>query len=261
MPVNQIPPSACGWNIGEYMGSAAMKRDLRTTLLALAGGLLAVSAIASAQEDPWDATASDEEGSGSGTTTAPTGTASTGAAASGAADFNQDLLTIEEEVSSIKEQVFRSKATLQLLKEIVVVGSSQGSQATIWHVNKLGSGYTLESVAYFLDGRGQFAKSDPTGVLDEQREFKVYDSVLPPGNHNLTVNMKLRGNGFGVFSYVKNYTFNVQSSTVFVAEEGKNCQVRVVANERKGIGRSFTERPNVTFETRCIRASDVVDGQ
>jgi hypothetical protein len=68
--------------------------------------------------------------------------------------------------------------------------------------------------------------------------------------------MKLRGNGFGVFSYVKDYTFNVQSSTAFVAEEGKSCQVRVVANERKGIGRSFTERPNVTFETRCIRASD-----
>lgn len=237
-----------------------MKRDLRTALAVLCGGLLAVSAIASAQDTPWDAAATEgeEEGDGGGT---PSPTSSDGTAPTSAADFNRELLTIEEEVSSIKEQVFRSKATLQLLKEIVVQGSAQGSQATIWHVNKLGSGYTLESVAYFLDGRGQFAKSDPTGVLDEQREFKVYDSALPPGNHNLTVNMKLRGNGFGVFSYVKNYTFNVQSSTVFVAEEGKNCLVRVVANERKGIGRSFTERPNVTFETRCIRASDAPDGQ
>ena len=36
------------------------------------------------------------------------------------ADFNRELLTIEEQVNSLKERVFRSKATLQLLKEIVV---------------------------------------------------------------------------------------------------------------------------------------------
>ena len=216
-------------------------RVLKASILAVAAGsLMIASTISNAQDDGTDAVAAEEE------VTETTDSA----------DFNQELLTIEEEVSSLKEQVFRSKATLQLLKEIVVQGTSEGSKATIWHVNKLGSGYTLESVAYFLDGRGQFAKSDPTGVLDEQREFKVFDGALPPGNHNLTVNMKLRGNGFGVFSYVKNYTFNVQSSTSFTAEEGKSCQVRVVANERKGIGRSFTERPNVAFETRCIRLAD-----
>jgi len=209
----------------------------------LGGTALATSTIGFAQETPNDATAVDDA-----TTSAP--------AAGSGGDFNQELLTREEEVPSLKEQVFRSKATLPRLEEIVVQGTTQGSSATIWHVNKLGNGYTLEGVAYFLDGRGQFAKSDPTGLLDEQREFKVFDSALPPGNHNLTINMKLRGNGFGVFSYVKNYTFNVQSSTVFVAEEGKQCQVRVVANERKGIGRSFTERPNVTFETRCLRIAN-----
>jgi hypothetical protein len=231
------------------MECAVLKRELRNTLLAAFGStVLIASTIGYAQDGPPEA-----EGDAVATEDA---SRSADADAQTSADFSQELLTIEEEVSSIKEQVFRSKATLQLLREIVVQGSAEGSQATIWHVNKLGSGYTLESVAYFLDGRAQFAKSDPTGVLDEQREFKVFDQALPPGSHNLTVNMKLRGNGFGVFSYVKDYTFNVQSSTAFVAEEGKSCQVRVVANERKGIGRSFTERPNVTFETRCIRASD-----
>jgi len=172
------------------------------------------------------------------------------------AEFNRELLTIEEEVSSLKEQVFRSKATLQLLREIIVQGDVEGATATIWHVNRLGSGYTLESVAYFLDGRGEFSKADATGTLDDQQEFRIFEGALPPGNHNLMVNMKLRGNGFGVFSYVQNYTFDVQASSVFVAEEGKSCQVRVVVNERSGIGQSFTERPNVSFETHCIRLSD-----
>ncbi|MFT4977418.1 MAG: hypothetical protein ACI8S6_003323, partial [Myxococcota bacterium] len=209
------------------MERAVLKRELRNTLLAAFGGtLLIASTIGYAQDDPtpWGAgdgplVAAEEEPASQ----PPPGELDEDAEQA-AVDFNQELLSIEEEVSAIKEQVFRSKATLQLLREIVVVGSATGSHATIWHVNKLGSGYTLESVAYFLDGRSQFAKSDPTGVLDEQREFKVFDQVLPPGNHNLTVNMKLRGNGFGVFSYVKDYTFNVQSSTAFVAEEGKDCQ-------------------------------------
>lgn len=179
-----------------------------------------------------------------------------GAEARASSEYNRELLSIEEQVHSLKEQVFRSKATLQLLKEIVVQGSSVGSRATIWHVNKLGRGYTLESVAYYLDGQGKFSKADPAGGLDDMREFKVFEGAVPPGNHNLTVNLKLRGSGFGIFSYVKNYTFNVQSSTAFAAEEGKSCSVKVITDERGGIGKSFTERPNVTFETQCIRLAD-----
>ncbi len=182
--------------------------------------------------------------------------ASDEAAAAEQASYNQELRTIEEQVHGLKERVFRSKATLQLLREIVVQGSSSGSRAAVWHINKLGASYTIESVAYYLDGQGKFSKADTTGELDSKKEFKVFDGAVPPGNHQLTMSMQLRGNGFGVFSYVKNYTFNVQSSTAFVAEEGKSCQVRVVANERKGIGRSFTERPNVSFETRCVRLSE-----
>ncbi|MEC8422871.1 MAG: hypothetical protein VX000_03775, partial [Myxococcota bacterium] len=120
-------------------------------------------------------------------------------------DYDRQLLTIEEEVHSLKEQVFRAKATLQLLKEIVVQGTSAGSRATVWHENKLGRGYTVESIAYYLDGQGKFSKADPTGGLDEMREFKVFEGAVPPGAHNVTVNIRLRGNGFGVFSYVKDY--------------------------------------------------------
>ena len=172
------------------------------------------------------------------------------------ADFNRELLTIEEQVNSLKERVFRSKATLQLLKEIVVQGTSSGSRSTITHVNKLGRSYTIESISYYLDGQGKFSKVDTTGGLDAQKEIRIFEGPVPPGNHNITVHIKLRGNGFGVFSYVSNYVFNVQASTAFVAEDGKSCKVKAVVNERGGISRSFTERPSVVFETRCIRLAE-----
>ena len=56
-----------------------------------------------------------------------------GEAAGDPADFNRALRTVEEDVHALKEQVFRSKATLQLLQEIVVQGSASGARSTIWH--------------------------------------------------------------------------------------------------------------------------------
>jgi hypothetical protein len=221
-----------------------MKSPLHRLAIGLfAGVLLASPAIA------------QENGSAPAPASPP---ASPAAAAEGSksGDFDRQLLTIEEEVHSLKEQVFRSKATLQLLKEIVVQGSTSGARATIWHENRLGRAYTVESIAYYLDGQGKFSKADASGALSAMPDFKVYEGGMPPGNHTLTVNLRLRGNGLGIFSYVQDYTVNVQASTAFVAEEGKVCTVRVTTNERRGVGRSFVERPEVQFQTRCVRQTD-----
>ncbi len=171
-------------------------------------------------------------------------------------DYNRELLTIEEQVNGLKERVFRSKATLQLLKEIVVQGSSSGSRGKITHINKLGRSYSIESISYYLDGQGKFSKVDTSGALGAQKQLSIFDGPIPPGNHNLTVHLKLRGNGFGVFNYVSNYVFNVQASTAFTAEDGKSCRVKSIIDERGGIARSFMERPSVRFETRCMRLAE-----
>lgn len=211
------------------------------------GWLVPLSAIAqSATETPPDA----EVAEGGESEAAPTVADQMGP------DYSRDLLTIEEQVNGLKERVFRSKATLQLLKEIVVQGSSSGSRGKITHVNKLGRSYSIESISYYLDGQGKFSKVDTSGALSAQKQLAIFDGPIPPGNHNLTVHLKLRGNGFGVFKYVSNYVFNVQASTAFTAEDGKSCRVKAVVDERGGFTRSFTERPSVKFETRCVRLAE-----
>lgn len=165
--------------------------------------------------------------------------------------FDLELRTMEEDVNALKEQVFRSKAILLLLKEIVIQGSSGGSRATIFHVDKLGASYRIESVSYYLDGQSRFSQADNNGDLNASKELEVWDGAIPPGTHTLSATIKVRGDGMGLFSYVENYTFTVQASDNFEAEEGKACQVRTLVGQKKGIARSFTERVNVTFETRC----------
>jgi hypothetical protein len=172
------------------------------------------------------------------------------------AEFNRELLTVEEQVDSLKERVFRSKATLQLLKEIVIEGSSSGARATIWHVNKLTGAFRLESVQYLLDGQSKFSKADPGGSLDQSKEFKIHDGAVPPGNHNLSVDLKIRPTGAGVFTYARDYEINVRSTYAFAAELGKRCTVRAVVSDRGSGVNAFEERAKVDFELKCERITD-----
>jgi hypothetical protein len=166
-----------------------------------------------------------------------------------AAEFSRELRTVEEDVSDLKERVFRSKATLKLLKELLVDASATGSRLVLWHVNKLGGGYSMESVQYFLDGKSVFSKVDPGGTLDTEREIKVHEQSVSPGAHSLQVNMVLRGKGYKVFSYLRTYQFKVQSSYAFQVEEGRLALLRVIADSRGGL-RNFEERPTIQYDER-----------
>lgn len=177
----------------------------------------------------------------------------------GTAVYDPKLGTMEEQVNGLKEQVFRSKATLQLLKELVVQGANGGSRSSITHFNELSNSYRLESVAYYLDGQSIYARFDPSGGLHDAPELKVYEGSLPPGEHQLTVNMVLRGHGFGVFNYVEGYTFTVQSNYTFVAAEGETANLMVTVNEKKR--GSFTEKPQVEYELQKIRPVDDQPGK
>jgi len=164
-------------------------------------------------------------------------------------DVNRELRTTEEDVKRLKERVFRSKATLELLKEIVIEGAGLGARVQLWHVNKMGPAYQMESVQYFLDGKSVFARSAGVdGNLDELRKVMIHEQTLPPGTHTLQVQMVLRGNGFGVFSYLRSYSFKVSSSYQFKVKDGEETSIRVVANERSGLTRSFVDRPGVSYE-------------
>ncbi len=166
-----------------------------------------------------------------------------------ASEFQRELRTVEEEVSQLKERVFRSKATLKLLKELVVDAAASGSRVMLWHVNELGGGYGLESVQYFLDGKNVFTRIASDGSLDDIDELKFHEQTLPPGEHTLQVNLVLRGKGHRIFSYLESFQFKVQSSFKFTIEEGKVSLIRVIVDSKGGF-KNFEDRPTVVYDER-----------
>lgn len=137
------------------------------------------------------------------------------------------LIDVEEKVNTLKENVFRSKAQLLLLQETLLQGVISTSKITIIHEDKIGSSFYLMSAAYSLDGTPIFSRSDQNGNLNTKKTFDLFTGSIRPGPHRLSVELRYRGNGFGIFSYLNSYRFRIRSSYAFTIQEGKAVTIQV----------------------------------
>jgi len=186
---------------------------------------------------------------------APAGDAAGASPAAGAEEQNElKVRSLEERVSDLKEKIFRTKARLMNLQEMVIGGDiTTGSKAVLVHRNEMGSSFYLESVAYVLDGAPVYTKTDVDGDLEKREEFEIFNGRVVPGNHQIAVQLVYRGHGYGLFSYLEGYKFRVQSSYAFNAEAGKVNTIRVVGFERGGITAELKDRPAVRYDVEVER--------
>src|SRR4051794_971645 len=92
------------------------------------------------------------------------------AAASGdSGAYTVRMRGLEKNVNELKEQIFRTKARLNLLKETVLGGVIGASRAIVRHKNEMGSSFRLIKAAYALDGVQIYSKSDDTGALADMQ--------------------------------------------------------------------------------------------
>ena len=175
----------------------------------------------------------------------------TAAAADGGA-YKVRLRALERNVNDLKEQVFRTRARLNLLKETVLGGVIGASRCVIKHKNEMGASFRLIKAVYALDGVQIFNKADDTGRLSEMAEFDIYNGAIQPGSHTLSVQFVYQGYGFGVFSYLKGYKFKASSSHTFVAADNKATVVLVVGYEKGGMATNMEDKPAVDFRVNLI---------
>jgi hypothetical protein len=171
--------------------------------------------------------------------------------------FTTRVKTLEEQVVDLKEKIFRTKARLLLLQETVLGGDlSQGAGALIVHRNELSSIFALRAIAYALDGAPLHSAADKDGDLARREEFEIFNGRIVPGPHQLTVKMTYQGQGFGVFSYVDDYKFDVTASITFDAEPGKVTTLKAVAYDTGNITSQMKDRAAIRFDQSV--AQDVV---
>lgn len=194
--------------------------------------------------------------SGSATTTsAPTatsGSASASAGATGGLDgstYVVRLRDLEQRIDELKEQIRRSHTRLSLLSDTILSGGVGGARAEITFKNDISNAFRLTGAVFVLDGVVQYNKQDDSesGMLASQKEIPIFSGSIPPGDHSLQVVLHLHGYGYGVFSYLRSYKFDVRSSHTFTVTEGKTVGLEVIAWEKGDVTTPLEQRPAIRF--------------
>jgi hypothetical protein len=157
------------------------------------------------------------------------------------------LRDLEQRIDELKEQIRRSHTRLSLLSDTILSTGGAGSRGVIKFTNELSSAFRVTRVLVVLDGAVQYNKTDQSGALADQKEIPIFNGSIPPGDHTLLVLVNLQGNGYGVFSYLRGYRFEVRSSHSFTATEGKTITLQALAYEKGGVTTPLEERPAIRY--------------
>lgn len=163
------------------------------------------------------------------------------------ATYSVRLRELEQRIDELKEQIRRSHTRLSMLSDTIIAGSAGGSRAVVKFTNELSSIFRVTRVLVVLDGAVQYNKSDQSGALAEQTEIPIFDGSVPPGDHTLQVLINLQGHGFGAFSYMRAYRFEVRSTHSFTAQEGKTIKLHATAFEKGPATSRLEERPAIRY--------------
>jgi hypothetical protein len=168
---------------------------------------------------------------------------------------NLRLRRLEQRVQALKERAWRAKARVGMLKE-AVLGGGVGAQASLVHVNKMGTTFRLIKLVYALDGTQVFSRADdPATTLYKSKSIDILSGPIAPGSHTVSVVAEYRGHGYGVFKYLTKYTFTVRSSHTFTVGEGKGTKIEAIAYEKGGATTPLEQRPNIEFKVSQLSAS------
>jgi hypothetical protein len=169
------------------------------------------------------------------------------------------LRDLEQRIDELKEQIRRSHTRLSLLSDTILSGGGAGSRSVIRFSNELSDAFRVTRLLFVLDGAVQYNKTDQSGVLGDHDLIPIFNGTIPPGDHTLQVLLNLQGHGYGVFSYLRGYRFEVRSSHSFTAVEGKTVNLDAVAYEKGGVTTPLEERPAIRYREKV--ATGLADGQ
>jgi hypothetical protein len=158
------------------------------------------------------------------------------------------LRDLEQRVDELKEQIRRSHTRLSLLSDTILSGGVGGARAEISFKNDLTNAFHLTGATFVLDGAVQYNKQDESGTLAEQKQIPIFSGSIPPGDHTLQVVLKLRGHGYGVFSYLRGYKFNVPATHSFTVTEGKSIKLEAIVWEKGDVTTPLEERPAIRWQ-------------
>lgn len=164
-------------------------------------------------------------------------------------EFDRNLKEIANRVNELKEKVYRSKAKLKLLEETLLLGKITGSKAIIRFDDRTGGLFKVVGGEYYLNGKLIY-RMDVNSPAKETAV--VFDGETPPGMNKLDIRLIFTGADGGalkLFSYLKDYKFNLESSYEFPVNYGKTTSVKIESVDLGPFKNTLEERLSVRYKT------------
>lgn len=166
------------------------------------------------------------------------------------ATYSVRLRDLEQRVDELKDQIRRSHTRLALLSDTIISGGAAGSRAEVIFKNEMSSAFRLTRALFVVDGAVQYNRQDDSGALADQKEIPIFNGSMPPGDHTVQVILNFQGNGYGVFTYLRGYKFEVKSAHSFTSVEGKTLGLVATALEKGGVTTPLEQRPTIEWGER-----------
>ncbi|MGH7270870.1 MAG: hypothetical protein ACREJ3_10615 [Polyangiaceae bacterium] len=166
------------------------------------------------------------------------------------ATYSVRLRDLEQRVDELKDQVRRSHTRLALLSDTILGGGGAGSRAEVQFENEMSNAFELIKALFVVDGQVQYSREDDSGALADQKLIPIYTGNLPPGDHTIQVDLTFQGNGYGVFSYLRGYKFEVKAGHPFTVGEGKALVLTALAYEKGGVTTPLDQRPTIQWREK-----------
>ncbi len=159
-----------------------------------------------------------------------------------------ELEDLERRMRMLGGQIQDLRSEVLSLGEDISTGFVTGTKLLVLHENNLGKAFEIESVEYKLDGFTVYTSDDVTR-LKGQNMLVVFDASVLPGNHTMDVVYTLRATGYGLFTYMEEYRFELRSQYHFSTPRDHAVELAVEAVDR-GVGAELRDRPALKFTVR-----------
>ena len=167
------------------------------------------------------------------------------------AAYQTRLRELQNRVVALKDEIFRTKTRLTLIKERLLNNVIAESKLVLVHDNDLSGSYRVEEVVYYLDDNKIYYGDSQSAEARGSKAFNVYDGNVIPGHHVLAVEYVLKGDS-GFFTYLEAFRFRIRSTYTFFAPRGRITVVRANLYERGGALSDFRDRPHVKFDVEQL---------
>ncbi len=112
-----------------------------------------------------------------------------------------------------------------------------GNETTLRFRNDVGSGFQLTQARFTLDGRALPVLL--TGSIARGQDYVIFTGPLAPGRHVLTSHVTYQGKSRSIFTYMKGYTFNLDTTHELEVAASGATSATIVGKPNRGFNVPF----------------------